>query len=879
MIVFIFTKEDNLNKTEILEYVSNNYELPQEAFQFLNDINFCIQLLEVESSVIDSFPIETQRKILLIDNKYLDDVIEMEELFSDETFAKQLIDKDNDVLLKLRGLKVNNDYIKNLTIAYIKGEKSPVPGSKLEKLNARRLYLASVQEVREDHELALFLVKENINFLPYINDKEISENPTYIIEYVKNNPWHFSKYLDKILDHLIPELVESVLKDNFKNYELIDKSSPLMQVFYSSIDRIKEIRPEFSMDNPNLRYELLCNPEIVTKMDINILNSLLEYSTGNVDKVIDITNNGNLQYLLDYIEKYNGLYGNTLENIQNAISSYENVEELIINTNGLKDIELDESKLKTIIATGNKFNITNIEEVLNYDEIVREYYLNKIQTATTAEEVKEIYSEMIFNSSREDVNKFYEEFCNCNIEEMQEYARKHSIEMPIGEDFKKRKIFLDKINNTESIEKLKSYFDEMSLEIIDLEETKQAISTMYTKGYSSEMLDLNDENLEHTTCDGVDVIKLNGQNFNLFIHRIFNFDFNMNSITKEILSNPEQWALSEGSNTVSTTFINDKKIAALFQPLKKSSATEFVMLHDDKEVEEYKKKITEESTQLYESKTLKEIDPNAVFYGFTELVSNGIIKMDSSDMMIEHGKGHLQVNSSHCKMRNSEDLAYWTSPDYWNEIAQKRKETDIDRANQLRESNGSDRMLPSCIVCFDGNINEQSLLAARTHNIPILMIDRQQYLDINTQKLNEAKQNFQITLSPETMKEIFYRQPYYKIVEDMPSLIDTIENNQTISEDDKKISLEYLGYLIQHFIEQSSGYIINIPVEEYNKQMQQYLQDIDLALQEPTEQLVTMSDMENAYLETSAIDRKRRYEALKRDIQKGNSKESEIVYE
>lgn len=868
-----------MNKAEVLEYVSNNYELPQEALQFLDDVNFCIKLLEVEPSVIDSFPIEIQRKVILLDNKYLDYAIEMEKIFSDEDFARQLVDKDNDVLLKLSGFKLNNDYIKELTIAYIKGKKTPVSGSKLEKLSTKRLYLASVLEVREDKELSLFLLNKNINFLPDIKDKELSNNPSYIIEYVKNNPWHFSKYLDKISDHLTPELVETVLKHDFKNYELIDKDNPLMQTFYSSIDRIKEIRPEFSMDNPNLRYELLCNPEIVIKMDTNILNSLLEYSTGNVDKVIEITNNGNLQYLLYYIEQYNGIYGNTLENIQNAISSYENVEELIINTNGLKDIELDESKLKTIIATGNKFNITNIEEVLNYDGIVREYYLNKIQSATTAEEVKEIYSEMLFNSSREDVNKFYEEFCNCNIEEMQEYADKHSVEMPIGEDFKKRKMLLDQIKNIESIEELKSYFDEMPLEISDLEETKQAISTMYTKGYSSEMLDLNDEDLEHTTYNGVDLIKLNGQNFNIFIHRIFNFDFDMNSITNKILTTPEQWILSEGSNTVSTTFINDKKIAALFQPLKKSNATEFVLLHDDKEGEEYKKKGIEKSTQLYEGQALKEIDPNAVFYGFTEPVSNGIIKMDSSDMMIEHGKGHLQANSSNCKMRNSEDLAYWTRPDYWNEVAQKRKETDINKANQLREANGTDRMLPSCIICFDRNINEQSLLAARTHNIPILMIDRQQYLDINAQKLSVAKQSFQTTLSPESMKEIFYRQPYYKIIEDMPGLINTIKSNQAVSQDDKKMSLEYLGYLGQHFIEQSSGYIINTPVEEYNKQMQQYLQSINLELQGPTDQLVTMSDMENAYLETSAIDRKRRYETLRRDIQMINSKESEIVYE
>ena len=256
--------------------------------------------------------------------------------------------------------------------------------------------------------------------------------------------------------------------------------------------------------------------------------------------------------------------------------------------------------------------------------------------------------------------------------------------------------------------------------------------------------------------------------------------------------------------------------------------------------------------------------------------------MDSTDMMIEHGKGHLKINSSNCRMRSSDDLAYWTSPNYWNELAQKRKETDIDNADKLRSQNGTDRMFPSCIVCFDGNINDNSLLAARTHKIPILMINRQQYLDINKQKLEMAKLEFSSTLSQEAMKEIFYRQPYYKIVQEFPNMLNIIKNHQEVSDENKRLSLEYLAYLGQHFIEQStSGYIIiDVPVEEYNKKIQEYIQIIDLELQEDKASLVTIEDMQNAYKEISAIDRKKRYEQLKNDIRTAQSKESEKnIYE
>lgn len=865
-----------MNQEEILRYISENYSLPQEAMQYLDDIEFAIKILEIDSSMMFDLPIEVQKKILLMDDKYLDEA-DMGALFEDEQFTNALVDKNNDILLKLRGLSLDNEHIKNLTIAYIKGEIIPAEDSKLKvgKNFRKRIYLSSIKEVREDHELALYLIDQSIDYLPDIKDSTISNNPQYINEYVKKNPHTFSKYLGKISDSITPELIEAVLKYDFQNYSLIDPNNPLMQQFYKSIDRIREVRPELRMDNPNLRYELLCDADFID-MDINIINSLLEFNTGNVDKIIDIKNSGKLENLIKYIEQYNGLYGNNLENIQNAISSFEQMEQLLISTNNFDGILIDEAKIKTIIATGNKFGIENLEDLLNYDEKVREYYASKLQEATSAEDIKKIYTEMLFNTSGEELEKFNEQYCNFNIKELEEYSKIKQLENPIDEEFKRRQELYDSLKSIQDIDELRRYFDSMPLTVCDIEETKKKISSMYSKSYNNEMINLEDESLEHQNYQGVDVIKLNGQSFNICIHRIFNFDFNMTSIANTIIDNPEQWNLAEGSNTVSTTLITDKKIAALFRPLQKSEATPIMSL-DSKEKEEYIKKVTEKSRKIYDGEMLTEIDENAVFYGFTENPSGGIIKMDSSDMMVEHGKGKLETNSSRCRFRSSEDLAYWTRPNYWNEVVQKRKETDVDKANMLRNQKGTDRMQPSCIICFDGNINEQSLLAARAHNIPILMIDRQAYLDINEQRLEMARLDFSKSLSPQSIREIFYRQPYYKVVQDMPELINTINSNGEVSLDEKRMSLEYLAYLGQHFIEQSEGYIIDVPVEEYNKKMQGYIQTIDRELL--GQDLVTMDDMKSAHTEISANDRKKRYEALKSDIRESNSKEDERSYE
>ena len=60
--------------------------------------------------------------------------------------------------------------------------------------------------------------------------------------------------------------------------------------------------------------------------------------------------------------------------------------------------------------------------------------------------------------------------------------------------------------------------------------------------------------------------------------------------------------------------------------------------------------------------------------------------------------------------------------------------------------------------------------------------------------------------------------------------------------------------------------------------MQEYIQSIDMELQEHDD-LVTMEDMESAYKATSAIDRKKRYEQLKKDIIMQKSKEGEEAHE
>ena len=864
-----------MSKDEILEYAEENYELPIIPDEYLTDIDFVEAVLKIDENFIEEFPLEVQKKIIVLDEKYAE-IANLDAIFTSEDVIRECIGKNPDLLLYLRGCKVESDFVKEQFDAYIKGEITPKEGSMLAKASPGIMYGRAPKYIADDVELATYLIEQDINNYKRIRIPEIRDNKEYMARYVTVNPREFMAFKDKLDGYMPESLVEAVIKQDFANYKYIPKENETMQRFYASYERIKTVRPELTLENPNLRYELLCD-ERIASMDVNTLNSLLEYSTGAVDTVISANNAGSLDNLEAYIEKYKGVYGETLPSIQGAISSYVDLRGLVDSTNGLDGINIPEDMFKTLVATHNKFEITSIEDLANYEEIVREYYDARLDGAETPEDVRKIYSEMLFNATPEDMQAFNEEYCNFNMDELYEYAKAHNVEAPITEEFRRRVALYEQIECMTDIDEMKAQFGAMPLVISDVEEAKQRVSSMYSKTYNQEMLDLTDETLDREMVDGVEVIKLNGQNFNLCIHRIFNFDFSMSSIANKIIEDPSMWSKTEGSNTISTTLITDKKIAGLFREMKTSNGTEFVTLKDDAEAEAYRAAGHAAELAVYEGEALKSIDPDAVFYGFTELADDGIIKMDSTDMMVEHGAGHMDAKSMNCRMRGTEDLAYWTAPTYWNELVQKRKETNISKAESQREKTGTDKLMPSCIVCFDGNMNENAIRAAKAHGIPVVMIDRQQYLDLNTERANEARREFKETLSPDSIREIMYREPYYKVVAEMPSLIETITTNDSLPEGKKKLALEYLGYMAEHFVEQSTGHIMGVPVEEYNKTMREHIECIDRNLEGP--ELVSIEDFKAAYRETTARDRKERYEAMLKDMERDKTKEGKVEYE
>ena len=258
-------------------------------------------------------------------------------------------------------------------------------------------------------------------------------------------------------------------------------------------------------------------------------------------------------------------------------------------TDNFNGLAFDTKKIKTIIATKNKFGINSLSDLQKYNAIIRNYYKKQLDQARTKEEIREIYAEMLLNSSIKDFDAFMVEYGNNNLDYVRQYAKEKQVENPIGQEFRLRVDLLKKIKGIDDIDELREQFEFMPLEIEDIEEVKTRIAQMYSQTYHMEMIDLSDPSLLRENIDGIQVIKLTGQPFFIDMHRVFNFDFSKTGVAQGIIEHAENWTAIEGNTTISTTGISDKKIAGIFGPMRTS---EYMMEKiQPEEEQEYEKRV------------------------------------------------------------------------------------------------------------------------------------------------------------------------------------------------------------------------------------------------------------------------------------------------
>ena len=232
-----------------------------------------------------------------------------------------------------------------------------------------------------------------------------------------------------------------------------------------------------------------------------------------------------------------------------------------------------------------------------------------------------------------------------------------------------------------------------------------ALARLYDKAYryitddwNQAMFDVDSygEGIEHTTTEDaqgnlIKVTKLVGAPFNILSHTIFSY--NMKGIFRELMKDPSVWNRAMGTSTISTSCIGDKYLNYV------------TGRHHDE-----------------------------VALGFSQINPGALIGMNYRDGWMEHGRGvfypsmmHGQTSMTTCQ-RFMDDCAKWR-----NEDGYEWKHT-YNEVGLLRISGDPavhhGRLQPSCIIVHGsdvGDISDSHKRFARGFKVPILLIDDDKY--------------------------------------------------------------------------------------------------------------------------------------------------------
>lgn len=232
-----------------------------------------------------------------------------------------------------------------------------------------------------------------------------------------------------------------------------------------------------------------------------------------------------------------------------------------------------------------------------------------------------------------------------------------------------------------------------------------ALARLYDKAYryitddwNRAMFDVDShgEGIEHATVEDtqgnlIKVTKLVGAPFNILSHTIFSY--NMKGIFRELMKDPSVWNRAMGTSTISTSCIGDKYLNYV------------TGRHHDE-----------------------------VALGFSQINPGALIGMNYRDGWMEHGRGvfypsmmHGQTSMTTCQ-RFMDDCAKWR-----NEDGYEWKHT-YNEVGLLRISGDPavhhGRLQPSCIIVHGsdvGDISDDHKRFAGSFGVPILLIDDDKY--------------------------------------------------------------------------------------------------------------------------------------------------------
>ena len=460
--------------------------------------------------------------------------------------------------------------------------------------------------------------------------------------------------------------------------------------------------------------------EMVDNFGMDIIRTLSEYHTSEAMDVLvrcmeDKDELSKMKEWFAYL-KENDLLDKSM--IIKTAASYDKCGELItsILDGKAKLTEEQVNNLKLVLNNENEYKVTSAEELASYKEhkakiLEEKFKSDDLETVKTA-----IYG-ILFDNFKgcnviKNINNLRDDYLKSN------YIDKGYLEPDLlatiaiikdidsfqgtAEELRSRYEEIIKIGTILNVaqvgEKMDKAYGKVWNGVMFHPENQKDIKKYQVKGADGKECKVDITGKPISPDDVIDVYELDKEPFELLVHAINpgeTPDVKFVDIGKSLYENPSVWNGFDGATSLSTSLITDKHIEMFGAVL-----------------DNFK---------------------NKLYYGFNHVADDSVFHAVPRDAGTEHGGGVVFPD-------NAYDYSALPSKTISNGYKGVYNEVVLRRKSNTETNDFDGKIQPTCILCFDGTISEESRRAAQYFRVPIYMINRKQYLKTKEEKMSKYEQ-------------------------------------------------------------------------------------------------------------------------------------------
>lgn len=460
--------------------------------------------------------------------------------------------------------------------------------------------------------------------------------------------------------------------------------------------------------------------EIVDNFGIDIIRTLSEYRTSNAMDIFVrcIQDKDELSKMKDWFAylKENELLDKSM--IIKTAASYDKCGELItsILKGKIKLTEEQVNNLKLVLNNENEYKVTSPEELASYKEHKAKILEEKFKSDDLGTVKTAIYG-ILFDNFKgcnviKNINNLRDEYLKSNYIDKgylePDLLATIAIIKDIGsfqgttEELRSRYEEIIKIGTILNVaqvgEKMDKAYGKVWNGVMFHPENQKDIKKYQVKGVDGKECKVDITGKPISPDDVIDVYELDKEPFELLVHAINpgeTPDVKFVDIGESLYENPSVWNGFDGATSLSTSLITDKHIEMFGAVL-----------------DNFK---------------------NKLYYGFNHVADDSVFHAVPRDAGTEHGGGVVFPD-------NAYDYSALPSKTINNGYKGVYNEVVLRRKSNTETNDFDGKIQPTCILCFDGTMSEESRRAAQYFRVPIYMINRKQYLKTKEEKMSKYEQ-------------------------------------------------------------------------------------------------------------------------------------------